>query len=526
MFKPTLLAMGAAAMLSAPAHAAESAGKGNTAVSQQDLQQIQQEIQQLKQSYEQRLQNLEQRLQQAEQQAAAAPPPPPASAQSGNAFNPKVSLILNGTYAHYSNQSPQTVPGFLLGDGAGFTPSGLSLGETELAIEANVDDQFHGWAAISAEPDGGVSVEEAYVNTLALPAGFAVKAGRFFSDIGYQNHQHAHAWEFVDAPLVYRTMLGGQLGDDGVQVRWLAPTDLFFEVGSELMRGGAFPAGGERRDGIKSWSAFAHLGGDAGDSGSWRVGLSHLHSNSDQRPDGAGVTTDFTGRSELTILDGVYKWAPEGNSTVTNFVAQAEFFYRSEDGSAVYDPAGKSVGSLYNGTQRGFYVQGVYQFMPRWRFGLRYDWLSADNAVSNPAAGTTLATLADSHGDPQRFSAMVDFSNSEFSRLRLQYSNPSGPINTGVTAAVKQLALQCPGQPLQRRTVTLPHSVAVQDSTSATFPVTRGRCTITLEEGFNMSALQHFAHYTGGKGGRDGVVNQAQVRALIVAPVAAAEGAP
>jgi hypothetical protein len=89
-----------------------------------------------------------------------------------------------------------------------------------------------------------------------------------------------------------------------------------------------------------------------------------------------------------------------------------------------------------------------------------------------------------------------------------------------VTAAVKQLALQCPGQPLQRRTVTLPHSVAVQDSTSATFPVTRGRCTITLEEGFNMSALQHFAHYTGGKGGRDGVLNQAQVQALTVAPVA------
>jgi hypothetical protein len=35
-----------------------------------------------------------------------------------------------------------------------------------------------------------------------------------------------------------------------------------------------------------------------------------------------------------------------------------------------------------------------------------------------------------------------------------------------------------------------------------------------------MSALQHFAHYTGGKGGRDGVLNQAQVQALTVAPVA------
>lgn len=109
-------------------------------------------------------------------------------------------------------------------------------------------------------------------------------------------------------------------------------------------------------------------------------------------------------------------------------------------------------------------------------------------------------------------------------RLRLQYSNANGPINTGVTAAVKQLVLQCPGQPLQRHTVTLPHSVAVQDSTSATFPVPKGRCAVTLEEGFNMSTLQHFAHYNGGKGGRDGVLNQAQVQALTVAPVAV-EGA-
>lgn len=110
-------------------------------------------------------------------------------------------------------------------------------------------------------------------------------------------------------------------------------------------------------------------------------------------------------------------------------------------------------------------------------------------------------------------------------RLRLQYRNPNGPINTGVTAAVKQLVLQCPGQPLQRHTVAMPHSVAVQDSTSATFAVPKGPCTVALEEGVNMSALQHFAHYTGGKGGREGVLNQAQVKALTLAPVATAEDA-
>jgi len=430
MLKPTLLALGAAAMLSAPAYATDSANNtGNAPATNQDLEQIRQEMQQLKQSYEQRLQNLEQRLQAAEaaaQQPTAAPAPAPApvaAAQNGNAFNPKISLIMNGTYAHYSSSAPAVVPGYLLGDETGFTSAGMSLGETELAIEANVDDKFHGWAALSVAPEGGIGVEEAYINTLSLPAGFAVKMGRFFSDIGYQNHQHAHAWEFVDAPLVYRTMLGNQLGDDGVQVRWIAPTDLFLELGTELTRGDSFPAGGDNRNNIKAWTAFAHLGGDVGDGGSWRVGLSNLHGNADNRPDGADTVTNFTGRTNLTILDTVYKWAPQGNPEVTNFVAQAEFFYRSESGALVYDPASSSANSsTYNGKQRGFYIQGVYQFMPRWRTGLRYDWLSASNALDNPAAGTSLENMADNRGNPQRYSAMVDFSNSEFSRFRLQYS--------------------------------------------------------------------------------------------------------
>ena len=150
MLKPTLLALGAAAMLSAPAYAADNASSpssSNAAASSQDLEQIRQEMQALKQSYEQRLQNLEQRLQAAEaagqQTATAAPAPEPvAAAQNGNAFNPKISLIMNGTYAHYSSNAPAVVPGYLLGDETGFTEPGMSLGETELAIEANIDDKF------------------------------------------------------------------------------------------------------------------------------------------------------------------------------------------------------------------------------------------------------------------------------------------------------------------------------------------------------------------------------------------------
>jgi hypothetical protein len=112
-------------------------------------------------------------------------------------------------------------------------------------------------------------------------------------------------------------------------------------------------------------------------------------------------------------------------------------------------------------------------------------------------------------------------------RVRLRYDNPNGPINTGVTAAVKQLAVQCTGQPLQHATLVMPHSVGQQDSTAAEFDLPKGSCRFTLEQGFNMSALEHFAQYNGGTGGRDGVLNAAKVSALLVAPVAgSAEAQP
>src|SRR5690606_34582993 len=65
------------------------------------------------------------------------------------------------------------------------------------------------------------------------------------------------------------------------------------------------------------------------------------------------------------------------------------------------------------------------------------------------------------------------------------------------------------------------HSVATQPSTHGRFSATgKARCTFALEDGFNMSYLQHFAHYTGGTGGIDGPLNQAEVDDLYIAPLA------
>ena len=364
---------------------------------------------------------------------------PVLAADAGNAFNPKISLILQGNFANYDDKTPSLIPGYLLDNESGLRSAGLSLDETELAIESNIDDLFHGWATVSLGNDNGkttVHVEEAYINTLTLPYGLAAKGGRFFSDIGYLNHVHSHAWDFADQPLVYRAFLGNQYGDDGLQLKWVAPLDLFVELGAEVARGGAFPGGGDYRSGIPAKSVFVHVGDDLGASSSYRAGLSYLHVSDDKRTTGEDVDTSFSGSSGTAIADFVWKWAPNCNPTVHNATVSAEVFYRHERGGLIYDPTTTAIGSNYHGNQGGFYVQGVYQFLPQWRAGLRYDRLQANNALSNPAPGTSLETLAANGQHPQRYTAMVDWSHSEFSRIRLQYnrdeSRPNGKADDQV----------------------------------------------------------------------------------------------
>jgi hypothetical protein len=120
----------------------------------------------------------------------------------------------------------------------------------ELTLSANIDPYFSGvlTAAITGEDE--IEVEEAFVRTSTLPEGFTGKLGRFFSGFGYLNEVHAHAWDFVDQPLVYQALFGGQFQQNGVQVKWLAPTDLYIELGAETGNGDGFPSTRRARNGL------------------------------------------------------------------------------------------------------------------------------------------------------------------------------------------------------------------------------------------------------------------------------------
>jgi len=80
----------------------------------------------------------------------------------------------------------------------------------------------------------------------------------------------------------------------------------------------------------------------------------------------------------------------------------------------------------------------------------------------------------------------------------LDYSNSHGPINTGITAAVKRIEVRCAGRPPQVLPVVMPQSEGWQASTTIHFDADAGAaCTFFLQQGFNMSDLAQFAHYTG-----------------------------
>ena len=449
MRQTILSALVAGVFLPFPALAAESA----------DLAAIRAQIAEMKQAYEQRIAALEGKLAAAERQAAPATAPVAATAASepavrrsergssaASAFNPEVSLILQGQYTQMKNVAGRGITGFWPAAGHGHGGNeieaanrrGFNVDHSELVLSANIDPNWRG-QAILAMRDREVEVEEAWFQSLGLGNGFGVKGGRFRSGIGYLNEQHPHQWDFAGAPLMYSALFGehGSYVQDGVQAKWLAPTPFFLEFGAETGRGASFPGSERNRNGAGSGAVFAHLGNDLGDSHSWRAGLSYLKSATRQRLAEVHDANDVHGEAGLNagsktwIADFVWKWAPNGNPKYRNFKLQGEYFSRSENGDIGCTPetagSGEACTGLrdsYRRRQEGWYLQAVYQFTPNWRAGLRHEQLAANSARIGTLAAAELGNENALFKDftPKRSSAMIDYSWSEFSRVRLQYA--------------------------------------------------------------------------------------------------------
>ena len=410
-----------------------------------DLKALREEVAQMKKAYEQRIDALEQRLAAAEDAPQKSQSPQDGAARGAAAaggFNPEVSLILQGQYRRLKEVPERSITGTWPagGHGHGGDERGFSLDHSELVVSANINPYFRGLMNVALK-DGEAEVEEAYFQTLGLGRGFTLKGGRFLSGIGYLNEQHPHAWDFADAPLMVKALFGEHYGQDGLQLKWVAPTDLFMEFGAELGRGAGFPGTERNKNSAGASALFAHVGGDVGRSHAWLAGLSWLTTRAREREahfedtDAAGpneVEGLFTGRSRTLIADFVWKWAPDGNPKQRNLKLQAELFRRSESGDLACGSevatspclGGVGLGRLRS-AQTGGYAQAVWQFMPQWRIGYRYDWRNSGSKRYDPATVFAALDPANAYSTsyrPKRHSLMVDWSQDEFSRLRLQFA--------------------------------------------------------------------------------------------------------
>ena len=382
-----------------------------------DVAELRQILTEMKTDYESRIAALERRLNRAERDADEAMEIAEqtaidlsAGSSAANTFNPAIGAVLVARYADIDN-SWEDIPGFIPEGELGPGGSGFSLGESELNLNANIDSRFFGNLTLALEDEDGetaIAVEEAWIQTTGLSNGVTLRGGRYFSGIGYLNTFHRHADDFGDRPLPYQAFFGGQYIPDGVQLRWIAPTTLLLELGAELNWGSSAKSSPNDR------TLFAKVGGDVGVSHSWQAGVSYLSADVidrggvDVRP--APPIEVFNGDSDITGLDFVWKWAPNGNSTIQNVKVQGEYFRRDESGTFAALP--------YDGDQDGWYLQGIWQFRQGWRLGYRHDEVDSDNGAL--FSGTI---LEDPGRSSSRDSVMLDWAPSEFSRIRFQFVN-------------------------------------------------------------------------------------------------------
>jgi len=352
-----------------------------------------------------------------------------AFAQDPSLTNPAISAVLDGYYQNTERPMAERVEGF-------------GLGHTELAMSANIDDMFYGKLTAVVEMHDGeteLGLEEAFIQTLGMPGGFSVRAGRFLSDVGYLNNQHVHTDAFSDRPAAYRAFLGSHYFDDGVRLTYVAPTDIYWAMGIEAFKGDNMRAEDEHGErefkDLGIYTAYTKLGGDIGANGSWQAGLSYMrnengrltadeheeheeHSDEDHGHDHSH-SANYTGENTY-IADFVYKWAPNGNYKYQHLTVSGEYFKVTDFTPAVHADEHLSEQSVDD--QQGWYLSGVYQFSPNWSAGVRYGEVDTQEMHGDHFHGQKL----------KESEVSLAWHHSHFSTVRLQYTNQKGTNFDGI----------------------------------------------------------------------------------------------
>jgi Skp family chaperone for outer membrane proteins len=249
----------------------------------------------------------------------------------------------------------------------------------------------------------GVSVEEIYIEWVALPLNTRLRVGRFRQQFGTLNRWHQHALPTADVPFAHRNLFGHEglvglgVGFDWQLPRlWASTNGLTLEI-VNADNPAAF-AGSEFDDPafLLRHTGFFDLGPDA----YFELGLSGMVGPN-------GETDD----SETTLggVDFNLIWEPVETARYRGVEVRGEYIHSR------YETDGDTVKS------DSFYTYLSWKFARRWIVGVRYDnaglpYPDVEFAGEQSFTGGLKETA---------WSPFLTFWQSEFVRLRLQYQHAS-----------------------------------------------------------------------------------------------------
>ena len=306
----------------------------------------------------------------------------------GNSFNPDIGINLL-----FLNQTSERDS----------TDDGMKLSEAELQFSSDVDTYFTAKALFAVAKEGeefGIEPEEMYVETIAIPH-VTLKVGKSKMPIGKHNQLHAHAFPFINAPLVNEAILGDEgLNETGVGASALIPMPWFSELNLNYIQGeneSLFNSASKSSQAIvlkfkNTW--------DLSLSTTLELGLSGAQggNSDDLRTDVFGV--------DLTI-----KWRPTEGGKYYSLEWASEYLEKDR-GGPVSDQLSGVVSHL------------KYQFSQRWFAQYRYDHLGLNKSQDLEIS--------------KRHTGLIAYLPSEFSGVRLQFET----IDDGLESDENRVSLQ------------------------------------------------------------------------------------
>lgn len=229
-----------------------------------------------------------------------------------------------------------------------------------------------------AEEEGGIGVEEGYVEWVNLPGGFSAKLGKFYQRFGQLNLWHSHALAFQGRSLPHLAFIGEEpLGQTGASVHLLLPFHAAgtWETTFEVTRSSNSALFGESN----RLSYLGHLNGffQIADDVDLDLGVSGIF--------GTHESEAGTFDQRLFGVEGALTWIPAGRSLYRGTVIRGGVMFRNPGERS--DPLLEVPGSA-----TGTWVTAETRVGRQWLVGGRFDWTEnpEDPSDSSWLLGPTL----------------------------------------------------------------------------------------------------------------------------------------